>query len=241
MNEIIQNDTGGLVAESKVKSPQIMDLVSHAVQHGQMEIVTQLLAIRNSEEDRNAEKAFNTAYSKMQADMPIITKRGKGHNGITYSRIEDIMQAVMPVLARYGLSLRHKTDNSDGRIQVTAILAHVDGHSETDTIYSGADKTGSKNDIQAIKSAITYMRRTTAENILGLASHGEDDDAFSVGIGEIAVPLIEMIDQSKTVDDLDLMHAEIVKETKLSPSDRKTVIGAFSVRRKALLRLEGGA
>lgn len=220
------------------KTDPLMRMTQTAVESGDIDMVKELLALRDSEDERRAKMAFNSAYSKAQSELPIIPKRGRGHNGITYARIEDIMQGVMPILAKHGLSLRHKCDNENGTIKVTAILSHVDGYSENDTIAASADGSGSKNAIQAIKSTITYLKRATAENILGLASHGEDDDAFAAGASDEAADLFNDIAAAKTVDSIDLVHANIMAQTKLSPVDRKKVISAFSVRRSALLKAE---
>ena len=108
----------------------IMGLVAQAVASNNLDMVDRLLVIRDNEEARAAEAAFNIAFSNAQAEMPIIEKRGTGHNSIRYARLEDMMQGAKPVLARHGLSIRHNSSNESGPIVTTAILAHVRGHSE---------------------------------------------------------------------------------------------------------------
>lgn len=222
MNELSQVKEADLV-----NSNPIMLMVQTAVSEGNVNMVKELLAIRDSEENKAAERAFNSAYSLAQSKIPIIPKRGKGHNNITYSRIEDIMQAVMPVLAEHGLSLRHKTDNSNGSISVTAVLSHVNGHSETDTIVADSDKSGSKNAIQAVKSTITYLRRATAENILGLSSYGEDDDAFNSDLGFDTTPWSARILDAKSMDELVKIGADLKAET-MPHSARTLLQGAWA-------------
>ena len=66
---------------------------------------------------------------------------------------------------------------------VTAILSHELGHSESTTLSAPIDASGGKNAIQAVRSAWSYLRRITAESILGIATgyEGDDDDGASAG------------------------------------------------------------
>ena len=224
-----EKEKAGSIAPMRSTGNPIMDMAMAASQRNDVDMVKQLLAIRDSEDAKAAERAFNAAYAKAQSEMPIIPKRGTGHNNIRYARIEDIIQAVMPVLERHGLSLRHKTSQDADTITVTAILAHVDGHSETDVFISSPDKSGSKNSIQAVKSTITYGRRATAENILGLASYGEDDDAFAsddtANISEWRDRISGCAENKKAFMDL---RAEIVKDTRLSGPERAKIEKMFA-------------
>ncbi len=189
------------------------DMAAVAVQRGDVAMLKELKAMIDDEDAKRAERSYNAAYSKAQAEFPIIPKRGQGHNNVKYARIEDIMQGVMPVLSRHGLSLRHPASNPDGRIIVTAVLSHVDGHSEQCTMESDPDKSGSKNNIQAIKSANTYLRRLTTENILGLSSHGEDDDAFTSALSLSSVETMKRIERANTHEELSEVKAVLMTDT----------------------------
>ncbi|MEM9599441.1 MAG: ERF family protein [Pseudomonadota bacterium] len=197
----------------------IMAMVGKALDAGDPDMLEKIMDLRDREEKRQAVQAFNAAFAEAQAEFPIIPKRGKGHGNITYARVEDIMQAVMPVLAKHGLSVRHTSDTANG-VTVTATLAHVGGHSEQDTFYASADKTGSKNDVQAIKSTITYGRRATLENLLGLASHGEDDDAFASGGSSAVQNWRALMQSAKTMDDLEKVRADLMRATDMTGEDR---------------------
>lgn len=197
----------------------LMDMAQQASQRGDVEMLKSLLSMRDEEDARQARQAFNKAFAAAQAEFPIVPKRGRGHNGVQYAREEDIKQAIMPILAKHGLSMRHRADTTDGVI-VTATLAHVDGHSETDTFVARADKSGSKNDVQAIKSTITYARRTTMENLLGLASHGEDDDAFSSGGSEHVQRFRALMQEATTLEELDTIRGDLMRVTDMTGEDR---------------------
>ena len=207
----------------------IMEMAQRASQNNDVATLKTLLEIRDQERANAAKQAFNSAFAKAQAEFPIIPRRGRGHNNIQYARLEDIIQGIKPVLAKYGMGLRHRTETKDG-ITVTAILSHVDGHFEEDVFEAGADNSGSKNAVQAIKSTITYARRTTAENILGLASHGEDDDAFLAGASDHLEQTLVKIQDAKTADDLARIKADILSYTDWQGDERTRASKAWAAR-----------
>jgi len=65
-------------------------------------------------------------------------------------------------------------------VSVTCVVSHVDGHSEENTLSANNDTSGSKNAIQAVGSAVTYLERYSLKAALGLAA-AEDDDAQAAG------------------------------------------------------------
>jgi hypothetical protein len=70
---------------------------------------------------------------------------------------------------------------------VTCVLSHNLGHSEETTLSGPPDKTGNKNDIQAIGSTLTYLQRYSLMQALGLAA-SNDDDGNAADTGERIMP-----------------------------------------------------
>jgi len=146
---------------------------------------------------RSARAAYSKALSEMQAELPEVTERGaieirekdaKGErNGrviqsTSYALWEDINEAIKPVLAKFGFALSFRTGQSaDGRVTVTGILSHREGHQEETTMVLQHDSTGSKNAVQAIGSSTSYGKRYTAAALLNLTSRGGDDDGRAAG------------------------------------------------------------
>jgi hypothetical protein len=136
--------------------------------------------------------AFMEAFARMQQDLPTIKERGgiKDRAGNVQSRYalwEDINEAIKPVLAKHGFSLSFRTEQREGRIVVTGILGHQEGHREETTMELPHDSTGSKNAVQAIGSSTSYGKRYTAAALLNLTSRdgGEkDDDGRAAGGAE---------------------------------------------------------
>lgn len=165
----------------------ILAVISRAASDPSVDIdkMERLMQMHERMQARTAEGDFNSALSMMQPELPSVGERGgiKDRNGniqSTYALWEDINQAIKPIMQRHGFALSFRTECGDG-ISVTGVLSHKAGHSERTTIKLPADKTGSKNDVQAVASSVSYGKRYTAGALLNLTSHGEDDDAFAAG------------------------------------------------------------
>lgn len=131
--------------------------------------------------DRKAEQEFNLAFTEMQAKLPTIIERGKTDK-TTYAKLEDIIDQVRPVLLAHGFSLSFRTEWPEKTmVKVIGILTHRDGHSRESEFLSEADKTGSKNAIQALGSSVSYGRRYTTLDLLNITTRGADDDGGRSG------------------------------------------------------------
>ncbi len=129
--------------------------------------------------NRNAESAFNAAFADMSAEIPTVMEKGRTDKA-TYAQLEDIVEAVRPILRKHGFAVSHKTEWPDkGTVKVIGILTHREGHSRTSEFLSSADASGSKNAIQGLGSAVAYGRRYTTKDLLNIVTRHEDDDGAS--------------------------------------------------------------
>lgn len=155
-----------------------------------------LLALQERMEDRDRKATFDAALARMQPHLPIIHRTGlievraKDREGqrtgavtqsTKYAKWEDINEAIMPVLGKYGFGLSFRTGDDAGKIKVTAILSHEAGHREETSLVLMHDSTGSKNSVQAVGSSVSYGKRYTACALLNITTRDEDDDADSTG------------------------------------------------------------
>ncbi|WP_300396341.1 ERF family protein [Henriciella sp.] len=140
-----------------------------------VEKMERLYAMHEKMQARQAETTFSDAFAEMQPNLPAIEKKGTSHHG-AYAKWEDIQDKVLPVTSRYGFSISHKTRVENGQVIVTCILRHRDGHSDSTDLPLPPDKSGSKNDLQAVASAVSYGKRYTACALLGIRVAGEDND-----------------------------------------------------------------
>lgn len=149
--------------------------------------IKEMLAIGREMEADQARRAFDAALSAAKAEIPPIIKNREvdftSTKGRTHYRHEDlgeIARTVDPILARHGLSYRFRTEQENGAVKVTCIVAHRDGHAEENALSGARDETGNKNSIQQVGSTITYLQRYTLKAALGLAATDDDDGASAV-------------------------------------------------------------
>lgn len=155
-----------------------------------------LLAMQERVMEKNAKSSYMAALSELQADLPVVGRRGqieiraKDNKGertgviiqsTAYALWEDINEAIKEPLKRHGFALSFRVTREGDRVNVTGILSHRDGHSEETTLPAPLDTTGSKNNVQAVGSSISYGKRYTAGLLLNLTSRGEDDDGKKAG------------------------------------------------------------
>ena len=158
-----------------------------------------------------AEQEFNEAMARLQPQMPRISKKGDvkypvnknqpdgpTKHAFYFARIEDIDDAIRPLLNAEGFSLSGDTiPQPDGRIIVTTTLMHQGGHSKTVQIGPlPLDTSGGKNNVQALGSTYSYGYRYGQRALLNLVYEGEDDDGVRAGMEFISA------EQVKEVSDL---------------------------------------
>jgi ERF superfamily. len=160
--------------------------------------IARFIALKERMDKEAARKAFAASLALMQAEMPVIEENGRIEvrkkdartgdrtgeiqQSTTYALWEDINEAIRPVLKAHGFALMFRTGQTpEGKITVTGILSHRDGHQEETTISLMHDSTGSKNAVQAMGSSISYGKRYTASALLNITSRGEDDDGEAGG------------------------------------------------------------
>lgn len=181
MNAVVQHEPVHLPAVSE--SAAIIQVIERAAMNPNVDIdkMERLLQMQERIMERQARAAYMSALADMQPDLPEIPENGKGHGNIKYALWEDINELIKPVLGRHGFSLSFRTGQTDGKIIVTGVLSHREGHSEETTMHLPTDTSGSKNAVQAVGSSTSYGKRYTAQALLNLTSRNEDDDGHNAG------------------------------------------------------------
>ena len=133
-----------------------------------------LMALQERYDAKQAKSAFLAAMTMFQAEVPRVTKNKEGHN-YKYAPLADIVEQVRPTLQKAGLTYRFEQNHENG-IKVDCVVSHIDGHSERTTMSALADKSGSKNEVQAIGSTVQYLQRYTFCGALGITTADEDID-----------------------------------------------------------------
>lgn len=143
-------------------------------QNADVDKLERLMSMQLKWESSQAQKRYFESLSKFQSLCPVIKKRKAGHNYM-YAPLSDIVAQIKDALRQCNLSYRFEQNHAD-RLTVRCVITHVDGHSESTEMAASADKSGSKNEIQAIGSAVSYLQRYTLIGALGITTADEDMD-----------------------------------------------------------------
>jgi hypothetical protein len=194
------------IAQSNVVTPA--EMIKQAIASGSgVEVMERLLALQERHDAFQARKAFDDAMADLRRNLPRITKSqevdftSKKTGDRTNYKFEDlaeITEALSPVMADVGLSFRWYTDNVQGGVKVTCRITHRDGHFEETSLVGPLDASGSKNPIQAIGSAVTYLQRYTLKAAVGIAA-ARDDDAQEVSRQTDAAPRVSKDQEARSI------------------------------------------
>jgi len=116
-----------------------------------------------------------TALAKAQGVMGGATKNAKNpHLNSHYANLASVIDASREALTANGLSIIQTPSTQGGQVRVTTRLAHSSGQWVEETLESPAFKGRGINDLQAMGTAISYLRRYMWQAIIGQPT--EDDD-----------------------------------------------------------------
>ncbi|NQZ47754.1 MAG: ERF family protein [Erythrobacter sp.] len=155
-----------------------------------------VIEMENAAQDREANKLFEAAFAAMQPDLPAVAKAGQGQNNSEFAKLEAIQAAARPILQNHGFSYRFKQQDKEGAITLRCTLSHMSGGSDFDEMTLPYDVGGQKNAVQARGSTVSYGKRYTLCNVLGIQLGGDDNDGQTNRSGETLTP-----DQVKQVRD----------------------------------------
>lgn len=174
--------------EQPQRPTSLLEVIAAAVMNPAVDVakMKELFALQREIEHDAAKKEFRAAKARVAKLLPQVGKDGRIiHNEkliSKYARLEDIDQAIRPLLAEEGFSFSFDShtevdpQTKAERIVYSGELAHRDGHAETKTLRVGIDRSGAKNEIQGVGSSTTYARRYLIEMHLNLIERGKDDD-----------------------------------------------------------------
>ena len=168
------------------------DIVLYAMKNGgSIAEIREFMQLQREWEADQARKAFVADMAEFKKNPPTIVKdkevsfkAGSGTTSYSHATLGNVTSAIVDGLAKHGFSHRWDTKQEAGRIIVTCLLTHKLGFSESTTLESGAETSGTKNAIQAMGSAITYLQRYTLLAATGLATHDQDDDGNNFGTAD---------------------------------------------------------
>jgi len=120
--------------------------------------------------------AFKAAPPQVVKDKLVAFSTNVGKTSYKHAGLDNASELIGAALATHGISHRWDVKQEGANISVTCILTHALGHSEQVSMTAQADSSGSKNSIQAVGSAVSYLQRYTLFAASGIAPKNVDDD-----------------------------------------------------------------
>jgi len=151
--------------------PSTLSLIEGVLKSGltseSVSVVERLVALKEREDIKNAERDFNVSFVALKQEIPVIVATSVIPNRGKYERYEDIMRVVGPLLLKHGFSESYSQSADDKRITVNCHLSHVSGCSRT-TPFSVRLGGRADSDTQADCKASTTAKRNALLMALGI-------------------------------------------------------------------------
>ena len=135
----------------------LLNLIERLAQNPDID-VNKMMALLDVQErimNKNAEIAFNQAFSKMSTELPRIVKKhevyyenkkaNQTEKAYNYATIEDIDEVTRPLLKKHGFTFSVETSvNERGGMIVTGSLSHDGGYTKRTSMPLALDTSGGK-------------------------------------------------------------------------------------------------
>lgn len=165
----------------------LMRIIESSAARPDMDVakIHSLIDVYERWEAREAKKAFDAALADFVGEAVVIIKRKKvdftstrtgQRTNYKHAELVDVIEAAGPYLSKHGFSWSWIPKQARDWVEITCVLKHRLGHSESVTLGGPPDESGNKNNIQQITSTITMLERATLKAICGLAEKGDDND-----------------------------------------------------------------
>jgi hypothetical protein len=208
-------------------------------QGADLDKISKLMDLQERWQREQARQAFIQAESAFKAESIVVLKdKINPQYNSRYPSLGNLVATVTPFLSRHGLSVSWDIDQTSG-IKVSAIMSHALGHSKSVSLTVPPDKSGSKNPLQEIKSAITYAKGCTYESVTGLASTeaSASDDGNGSGKAFSELPeRLEWVANASSLAELQKIYAEAYRAAKAAgdTTAMKQIVAAKDKRKAEL-------
>lgn len=166
-----------------------------------VEALEKLVGLHERVLDRQAAQEFSEAMALFQSKcQPIkksskatITTRGGAQYGYSYAELDEIARTIRPLIEECGLSYTWDMTETAGCLSCVCTLRHRSGHKVSATFACPVDSSAAMSGAQKHGAALTYARRQSLVQVLGLTTTDEDSD------GADTTPISD--DQAATIED----------------------------------------
>lgn len=173
-----------------------------------VETMEKLFSLREKVKAEYAKEEFMKAMANFQKDCPVIEKTNpvKNKSGQVvyhFANLGDIVTQVKKPLGDNGLSYDFVTEDLKDFLKVTCVVTHALGHSKSSSFQIPIGTEAYMTDVQKYGARVTFAKRYSFCNALGILTNDEDVDGKEEETVQI-IPkeLIAKIDNAKTNEEL---------------------------------------
>ena len=157
-----------------------------------VEVIERIVALKERAEDRDARRQLADAIADFQAVVPEIRKTKSvdyvGRSGVgvsyTYAPLDVIAKTIRQHLHASGLSYTWDSRTEPGAVHCSCTLRHVAGAEISASFGAPIDDAAKMSGPQKTAAALTYARRQSLIQVLGLTTTDDDSDAEEQLTGE---------------------------------------------------------
>jgi hypothetical protein len=165
----------------------LMSFIERAAKDDSFDVAKfgELLRLQRDVGHDQSRRAFNQGMADAQSEMlPVVRDAKNSHLGNKYAKLETIDAAMRPIYTRHGFSVRFGSAPAptEGYIRITCTVAHAGGYFEENYLDAPIANLGSQGGrtattgVQAVGSAVTYLRRYLLGMVFNIVLADDDDD-----------------------------------------------------------------
>ncbi|WP_375652098.1 MULTISPECIES: ERF family protein [unclassified Bartonella] len=200
-----------------------------------MDRLKRLLELREQEIKRQERQNFVRDLSAMQMEYKNIEQNAiNTHTKSLYTTLDKYIDAIKEPLAKHHFALFSRIkDQSSNDITVEMTLKHISGNEISTEGTFPFDATGSKNNIQAVGSTLTYARRYLLGMLLNVARKEDDTDGNTLLSGISPKQMNEIKELIKKTQSEESKLISFVGAKNLTDmSYKQAQIALFSLKKK---------
>lgn len=169
-----------------------------------VETMERLVALHERMSDRAAASEFAAALVRFQRACPIIARTsradivtgGGAKFHYKYAELDEIVRTIRDLLHECGLSYSWDSNmSSDNVLTCTCTLQHVNGHRAQASFTAPAESRAGMSAAQKVAAALTFARRYSLIQVLGLTTCDPDTDAALGSFASITDDQVEVLEK----------------------------------------------
>lgn len=184
----------------------IQGFITQAIEKGlPVETMEKLFALREKAKAEFAKEEFVKAMAQFQKECPVIEKTKPVYEkGSTtkvrynYAPLDSIVSQVKVPLANNNLSYDFLTEEDNGFMKITCTVTHAVGHSKSSSFRIPIGTEAFMTDVQKYGARVTFGKRYSFCNALGILTGDEDTDAKEEDDSKIPEDLLSEINKATT-------------------------------------------